>query len=121
MEHAIFQLFLVLFGFFLGGVFPVCLSDCGWSQKLLCLILAVHISENYWLQKVFFIFKLILLSIEKKVSFTTICKKNKFLYKLLINFFTFIEDCKLQFQTFIEYLKIGFFFGIFVDALKVGS
>jgi hypothetical protein len=125
MEYLFFKFLLVLFGFFLGGFFPMCLSDLNWYNKIFFLLMAVHISEDYWLQHLrrkgirFYRF---VRKIFSKWRFVIklkrrIWNKNRIVISLLY-FFVKIEN---QYKFLFQYIKLGFFFGIFVDALKVGS
>ena len=150
MENSFFQLLLVLFGFFLGGIFPVLLSDCGWRQKLFSLLCAVHISESSLFQRIIYFLKRFFLALllsksnqKSKLKLTRVKRLtgktifSLFLLLLLFPLFpllpvlflsqqritlsSFFQFYKIQFSMCLEYIKIGFFWGIFVDALKVGS
>jgi hypothetical protein len=121
MEEIFFKFLLILFGFFLGGVFPMCLSDCNWYVKIFFLIVAVHISENYWLYSI----------VRKMVKFQKSLQIYFFKWKFFRNLkktlwdrnslVFFILYFSLKIQNHYRLIKLGFFFGIFVDALKVGS
>ncbi len=117
MEQFIFQFLLVLFGFFLGGIYPIILRNCNWHTKFFFLIFLIHIFENYWLQSLLFLF----FTLNDKIYFSPIYffidqTKNSFNTFILPKYFVLLEI-----EIFLEYIKFGFFFGTFVDGLKLGS
>jgi hypothetical protein len=117
MEQFIFQFLLVLFGFFLGGIYPIILRSCDSYTKFFLLVFLIHIFENYWLQSLLFLF----ISLNEKIYFYPIDffisqTKNSFNTLNLPKYFILLEI-----EIFLEYIKFGFFFGTFVDGLKLGS
>jgi hypothetical protein len=125
MEYLFFKFLLVLFGFFLGGFFPMCLSDLNWYNKIFFLLVAVHISENYWFQHLRrkgVLFNRFLKKIFSKWRFLIKLKRKIWDRNRIILWFVYIFlKIENQYKFLFQYIKLGFFFGIFVDALKVGS
>ena len=66
MEQFLFEFLLVLFGFFLGGIYPIIFRTCNWYSKIFFLVFLIHTFENYWLQSLLFVF----ITLNEKVYFS---------------------------------------------------
>ena len=120
METTLFQILLLLFGFFFGGNLPLFLIDYSLTYKLIFVISIVSIFETFFIEN---FEKKIPTKIEKNIQYQLLySKKNSKVFFLFIKFFKNLFDkYELKIKNLNQFIKFGFFWGVFVDGLKLGS